>query len=134
MTVCVSGGFSILHRGHLSLLFGAKLYGDVVVILNSDAWLKRKYGKVIVPWEIRASLLMATGYVHEVIGVDDSDGTVCEALKRIKPDYFANGGDRTAENTPEIALCDKLEIAQIFGCGGWDKMASSSNILRGKNG
>lgn len=132
MTICVSGGFSILHRGHLSLLFGAKMYGDVVVILNSDAWLKRKYGKVIVPWEIRASLLMATGYVHEVVGVDDTDGTVCEALKRIRPDFFANGGDRTQDNTPEISICSQYGIEALFNVGG-EKQASSSEILKGKH-
>lgn len=133
MTVCVSGGFSVLHRGHLSLLFGAKMYGDVTVILNSDKWLKKKYGKVIVPWEIRASLLMGTGYVHEVVSVDDSDGTVCEALKRIRPDFFANGGDRTPDNTPELKVCSQYGIKAVFGVGG-EKQASSSEILKGKHG
>lgn len=127
--VCVSGGFSVLHRGHLSLLFGAKVHGDVTVILNSDAWLKRKYGKVIMPWEMRASILMATGYVHEVVRVKDADGTVCEALRRIRPDSFANGGDRTKGNTPEMALCAELGIKPVFNVGG-GKVASSSEMLR----
>lgn len=126
--VCVSGGFSILHKGHRALFFGARLYGDVVVILNSDAWLKRKYGKVVVPWETRASVLMATGDVEMVERVDDSDGTVCEALKRIKPNFFANGGDRTIGNTPELELCRKMKIEPLFNVGG-NKIDASSRML-----
>ena len=40
--VLVSGGFDPIHSGHIYLIKEASKYGDVVVLLNSDAWLKQK--------------------------------------------------------------------------------------------
>lgn len=126
--ICVSGGFTILHVGHIRLIRTAAEYGPVTVLLNSDEWVKRKYGRVIVPWSERAEVLNSIRHVHQVISVDDSDGTVCEALQRLKPEYFANGGDREITNTPELKLCLDLGIKPIFGIGG-EKANSSSWIL-----
>ena len=60
--------------------------------------------------------------------VDDSDNTVCEALKRIKPDYFANGGDRILSNTPEMKLCHELGIQMLWNVGGGKEQSSSSLV------
>ena len=38
-------------------------------------------------------------------------------------------GDRTYKNTPEIALCEKLEIPIILGLGG-GKIQSSSELIK----
>jgi D-beta-D-heptose 7-phosphate kinase/D-beta-D-heptose 1-phosphate adenosyltransferase len=127
-TVCVSGGFDPLHEGHIRLISDASLRGDVVVILNSDAWLRRKKGYAFQPWLSRAYILRAVRGVKDVVPVDDSDGTVVEALARIRPDYFANGGDREAGNTPELSLCLDLGIKPLWGVGG-EKVASSSEIV-----
>ena len=35
---------------------------------------------------------------------------------RIKPDYFANGGDRKTNNTPEMDVCEELGIEMLVGC------------------
>ena len=51
----------------------------------------------------RAEILASIRGVIKVVTVDDSDGTVCEALRREKPTFFANGGDRKTDNTPEMA-------------------------------
>lgn len=127
--VAVSGGFTILHHGHVRLIRDAAKYGNVIVILNSDAWQQRKYGKIISSYENRAEVLYAIKGVMDVVPVDDSDGTVCEALKRIKPAYFANGGDRTAENTPELTVCLDYAITPLWNVGG-SKVASSSELVR----
>lgn len=126
--ICVSGGFDPLHSGHIQYIQDAANYGDAVVILNSDAWLERKKGKAFMPWEQRAEILRAIKGVTAVVPVDDADGTVCKALKQLRPHYFAKGGDRTAENTPELALCCELGIKPVFGVGG-SKMNSSSALL-----
>lgn len=126
--ICVSGGFSIIHEGHIQYIKDAANYGNVVVILNSDAWLARKMGKVPMSWEQRAEILLAIKGVTAVVPVDDADGTVCAALKQLRPHYFAKGGDRTAENTPELALCCELGIKPVFGVGG-SKVNSSSKLL-----
>lgn len=126
--VAVSGGFDPLHVGHLALFRQAAQYGEVMVILNSDDWLKRKKGYVFMPWEQRQEILQAIEHVSCVVDVDDSDDTVCEALRRERPDFFANGGDRVRDNTPEAELCSILDIAMIFQVGG-DKVESSSKLV-----
>lgn len=130
MEVCVSGGFDPLHTGHLRYLQAAAESGAVTVILNSDAWLWRKKGYVFLPWAERAELLLGLSCVTGVVSVDDSDGTVCEALQRIRPHYFANGGDRGEGNTPEVDLCAELGIRPLFGVGGGKVQSSSALVSR----
>ena len=44
-TVAVSGGFDPIHVGHVRMILEAATLGErVIVIANSDAWLKRKKG------------------------------------------------------------------------------------------
>jgi D-beta-D-heptose 7-phosphate kinase/D-beta-D-heptose 1-phosphate adenosyltransferase len=107
----------------------AKL-GKLIVVINSDEWLKRKKGCVFQPWEARAELVKGLRCVTNVISCNDDDGTVCEALKHVVPDVFCNGGDRGASNTPEIELCKKLGIVTAFGVGGDFKTDSSSEIAK----
>jgi D-beta-D-heptose 7-phosphate kinase/D-beta-D-heptose 1-phosphate adenosyltransferase len=102
--------------------------GKVVVILNSDDWLLRKKGFRFMPWDERAEIIMSISGVSDVVNVDDSDGTVCEALMRVRPDFFANGGDRGQTNTPEISLCRELGIKMLWGVGG-GKVQSSSDLV-----
>lgn len=128
-TVCVSGGFDPLHIGHLRYIQNAARYGDVTVILNSDDWLRRKKGFVFMPWEERCELIRAYSFVTDVVPVDDSDGTVCKALMQIRPTYFAKGGDRTHNNTPEQETCGHLGIEMLWGIGGDDKLQASSRLV-----
>ena len=128
-TICVSGGCDPIHIGHVDMFREAALHGRLIVILNSDAWLMRKKGFVFLTWEERAAIISDLRYVWKVVPVDDSDGTVCEALARIKPRYFANGGDRKMDNTPERELCEKLGIEMLWNIGG-GKANSSSEIAR----
>lgn len=126
--VAISGGFDPVHVGHVRLIKAAAEHGDVIIILNSDDWLKTKKGYSFMDWDSRAEILLNMKRVGAVVAVDDSDATVCEALRKIKPDYFANGGDRTAVNTPELAVCKELGIKMLFGIGG-EKVASSQELV-----
>ena len=103
-TIMVSGGFDPVHIGHIRMILDAAMHGDVIVVANSDDWLFRKKGFVFMEFEQRAEILAAIKGVVKVSGVDDADGTVCEAIRRLKPDIFANGGDRKKHNTPEQAV------------------------------
>ena len=127
--IMVSGGFDPIHIGHVQMIQHAAKWGEVVVVVNSDEWLKRKKGYVFMPWEERVEILGNIKGVIMVSGVDDSDGTVCEAIKRIKPDAFANGGDRKKENTPEMKVCDDLGVQMLWGVGGANKPQSSSWLV-----
>ena len=44
--------------------------------------------------------------------------------------YFANGGDRTTDNVPEMDTCRKLDITMLWGIGG-GKIQSSSWLING---
>jgi len=128
-TVAVSGGFDPVHVGHVRMILEAAEVGDVIVIANSDEWLMRKKGYVFMPWEERAEILASIRGVLKVVPVDDSDGTVCEALRREKPTFFANGGDRKTDNTPEMDVCSELGIGLLWEVGG-GKIQSSSELVK----
>ena len=136
--IAVSGGFDPVHIGHIRMILDAARYGDVMIIINSDDWLMRKKGYVFMPWKERAEIMGNIKGVRFVTAVDDSDGTVCEALRRHKPDAFANGGDRKTENTPEMDVCEELGIQMMWAIGGNDKPQSSSwlvdKLKENKNG
>ncbi len=126
--IAVSGGFDPIHKGHVRMIREAAKYGDVVVILNSDDWLIRKKGYNFMSFEERSYIAGSIKGATLTTGVDDTDGTVCEALKRITPDAFANGGDRYETNTPEMAVCKELGIEMLWNMGG-EKEQSSSTLV-----
>lgn len=122
-----------MHKGHMDYIKDAAKHGDVIVILNSDAWLRRKKGFVFQTYEERKYILENLKDVFSVVPVEDSDGTVCEALRRLHPDYFGKGGDRTADNTPEQETCSWLGIEMIWDLGGRKTQASSTLVRNACN-
>lgn len=124
----LSGGFDPLHIGHVRMILAAKAKrANVTIALNSDEWLIRKKGFAFMTWEDRAEILRALHVC--VVKVDDRDDTVCEALERLRPVYFGNGGDRKKANAKEHQVCRKLGIKELFGLGG-KKIRSSSNLVQ----
>lgn len=128
-TVLVSGGFDPVHVGHIRMIIEASAYGDVIIIANSDNWLFRKKGFVFMEWERRAEILGAIKGVALVDSVDDTDGTVCEAIRRHAPTFFANGGDRGKTNTPEQDVCEEMGVKLLWGIGGDYKADASSDLV-----
>jgi cytidyltransferase-like protein len=131
--VIVTGGFDPIHSGHIALLKEAKNLGHALAVgLNSDEWLRRKKGHEFMPWSERSAIIENLKMVDIVFSFDDSDGSAIDAIKRVKEVYpddeliFANGGDRTKDNIPEM-IFDDVEF--VFGVGGEDKKNSSSWIL-----
>jgi mannose-6-phosphate isomerase-like protein (cupin superfamily) len=84
-------------------------------------------------WQERMTVLDNLHMTDRVIEFDDSDGTACDAIQRVKQMFpndqivFANGGDRTPDNIPEMVFDD---VEFVFGVGGEDKANSSSWILQ----
>jgi cytidyltransferase-like protein len=126
--IAVSGGFDPIHKGHVRMIREAAKHGDVVVILNSDDWLMRKKDYKFMDFSERSYIAGSIKGVIMTSGVDDSDGTVCEALRRIKPDAFANGGDRYDTNTPEMEVCKELGIEMLWNIGGGKEQSSSDLV------
>ncbi len=129
----VSGGFDPIHIGHVRMILEAAKVGDVIVVLNSDEWLSRKKGFVFMPWCERAEIIESIRGVVSVEHVEDSDNTVCEAIRRLHPDVFANGGDRKQQNTPEIDLCNQMNIELAWNVGGGKIQSSSDLVSASKN-
>jgi len=136
--VLVTGGFDPIHSGHISYFKSAKSLGDELVVgLNSDAWLERKKGRAFMPFDERCEIVKNLFMVDAVMNFDDSDGSAAGAIFRAKQLYgqgckiiFANGGDRTNQNIPELVLYgDDPQVEFCFGVGGEDKKNSSSWIL-----
>jgi D-beta-D-heptose 7-phosphate kinase/D-beta-D-heptose 1-phosphate adenosyltransferase len=132
--VAVSGGFDPVHVGHIQLLEEAKSLGDeLVVILNNDNWLKKKKGFVFMPQQERKEILKALKWVDKVIitkhGLNPEDTSVNRELRKIKPNIFANGGDRTKNNIPEVAACKEINCKMVFNVGRDGKIQSSSWLL-----
>ena len=133
--VIVTGGFDPLHSGHIEYFKAAKELGDHLVVgVNSDAWLERKKGKAFMPFEERCAIIKELDCVNEVIGFNDDDDTACAAIFTVLSTVgsqtkviFANGGDRTKDNIPEMIYND---VEFVFGVGGEDKKNSSSWILK----
>jgi len=126
--VVVSGGFDPLHKGHVDLFEEASKLGELTVIVNSDKFLHEKKGYIFMPLEERMHIVHSIKYVAHVMEVIDTDDTVCETLRVIKPDVFCNGGDRNKENIPEVDTCKELNIEMKWGIGG-TKIQSSSELV-----
>lgn len=134
--VLVTGGFDPLHSGHIEYFKRAKELGDILIVgLNSDAWLARKKGQPFMPFVERQSIVENLHMVNHCILFNDDDGSSIEAIKNVRALYpnseiiFANGGDRTKENIPEMKYQDS-NLKFEFGVGGFDKKNSSSWILQ----
>lgn len=134
VVVAVSGSFDPVHIGHARMFKEARELGDkLVVILNNDNWLRKKKGSVFMPQKERAELIKHFRWVDDIViskhKKNPKDMSVCVELKKIKPDIFANGGDRIRKNIPEVALCKKLGIEMVFSVGKGGKIQSSSWLL-----
>lgn len=132
--VIVTGGFDPLHSGHIAYFQAAQKLGDILCVgVNSDEWLARKKGQSFLDISERLNIIKNIKCVGNAFTFDDSDNTAINAIKHIKDTFpknseiiFANGGDRTKDNIPEMVFDD---VQFVFGVGGDDKKNSSSWIL-----
>lgn len=140
--VAVSGGFDPVHIGHIRLMQEAKKLGDkLVVILNNDYWFSIKGRHNFMTEKERKEIIEALSCVDEVFlskhkpskkvfDRTSREYSVCRELEEIKPDIFANGGDRFKEDVPEVEVCNRLGIKMVFNVGKGGKIRSSSDLLK----
>jgi cytidyltransferase-like protein len=131
--VLATGGFDPVHSGHIAYLKAARTLGDMLIVgINSDEWLERKKGRAFMPWNERLCVINNLAMVDEVYTFDDEDGSARHFIQQVRAHYptaeliFANGGDRTADNIPEMT---ESGVEFVFGVGGENKANSSSWIL-----
>ena len=133
--VIATGGFDPVHSGHIAYLRAARALGDQLIVgVNSDAWLTRKKGRAFMPYKERVAVVENLRFVDGVVAYNDDDGSSRDAVCQVRaqsPDahlIFANGGDRVSANIPEMDVKDhNLEFR--FAVGGANKANSSSWIL-----
>ena len=90
------------------------------------------------PEEQRQEILEAIKGVDRVVLTkhtpDFEDRSVCEALREIHPDIFAQGGDRDkrdaldpkSSQNPEMILCAEMGTEIVYNVGAGGKVQSSS--------
>ncbi len=130
--VCTSGGYDPLHPGHASCIIESKQYGDtLVVVVNGDSFLKNKKGKAFMDLQTRCRVVSCIRAVDYVIPFEiEDDPTVCQALRRIRPNVFTKGGDRVDyKSIPEWQVCQELGI-ELVAPVGQPKLWSSSDFLK----
>ena len=127
ISVAVSGYFDPIHVGHLEYLeFAKKLGNKLIVIVNNNHQCTLKKGKPFMDELDRVRIVKSLEMVDDVFLSIDTDKSVCKSLEEIKPDVFANGGDRFESDSPESGICKKLNIKMVDGLG--DKIRSSSSL------
>ena len=153
--IILSGGFDPIHKGHMRMFREASWLGHQVIVgLNSDSWLCRKKGKPFMEFYERKEILEGIKYISSVVAFNDDDDSACELINRVRSTYnggmfnhsyddvnptgrndyeifFANGGDRTTDNTPEMDTCRLKDVTMLWGIGG-GKIQSSSWLIDGK--
>jgi cytidyltransferase-like protein len=133
--IIVSGYFNPIHKGHIEYFNNAKANGDyLVVIVNSDYQRELKGSKEFQKEDERVFIVSSIKSVDIVFLSIDIDRTVCETIRLIHQQLFAdfelafaNGGDQNNNSIPEGPLCQELGIELIDGLG--DKIQSSSWLL-----
>ena len=125
--VVASGYFDPIHVGHLEYLQLASKLGDkLIVIVNNNHQAKLKKGEFFIHEKDRIQIVAALRCVDEVFLSIDTDSSVCKSLEAVKPNIFANGGDRSLDEIPETAVMKKHDIKMVDGLG--DKIRSSSDL------
>ncbi len=127
VVVAVSGYFDPIHVGHLEYFQLASKLGDkLIVIVNNNHQAKLKKGEFFIHEKDRIQIVAALRCVDEVFLSIDTDSSVCKSLEAVKPNIFANGGDRSLDEVPETAVMKKYDIKLVDGLG--DKIRSSSDL------
>ena len=113
--VTCNGCFDGLHAGHLFLLGFAKgqcrPQDKLIVLINSDEYIKKNKRPNPQPALKRASALLAVEVVHDV-SVFTSDNA-CEMLQELKPRIHCVG-EEYKDGCPEIDLCAEIGTKVVF--------------------
>ncbi len=140
--IMTSGGFDCIHPGHMTsfLDIKRKFEGEMrassdtpilIVVVNGDDFLSNKKGRPFIDLKTRCQIVSCCKGVDVVVPFEiEDDATVVKAIRAIKPDIFAKGGDRTdLHNIPEWDICKELGVEIVTGMGE-DKFWSSSDFLK----
>ena len=90
--VVTSGCFDLRRAGHVDHLQQSRKMGDhLIVLLNSDQWIRENKRVPVTPQEERRQILMALECVDQVVIFDDQDPV--NQLCRLRPQIFTKGSE-----------------------------------------
>jgi rfaE bifunctional protein nucleotidyltransferase chain/domain len=92
--IFTNGCFDIIHAGHVTYLYEAKSYGDILIVgLNSDDSVRRLKGKSrpLNNQRDRAVVLSSLDMIDYVCIFDED--TPYNLIAEVKPDVLVKGGD-----------------------------------------
>jgi len=91
--VYTGGTFDLYHKGHVDLLRRCYKFGEVVVALNTDEFVREYKGlSPVNTYEEREAVLLGCRYVDSVIPNEFGQDSKPTILK-VKPDYIVVGSD-----------------------------------------
>lgn len=93
-TVFTTGCFDLFHGGHMSFLLAARALGDKLVVgLETDESVRKLkgHGRPVEDFETRKKALLATGFISEVVALNEPMG---EIITRVRPTLYAKGADQ----------------------------------------
>ncbi len=91
--VMATGVFDLLHPGHLHFLQSAKNLGDeLVVVVATDATVRRRKHEPVTPQEMRRQMVAALKMVDlAIVGHEDD---IYKTVEEVRPDIIALGYDQ----------------------------------------
>lgn len=123
--VLVTGTFNFCHSGHCELFEWANRFGRVTVGINTDEYMKKKYGSKYVPLTQRMHVLSCNKLVNNVVCFNEEHPG--KLILKLKPLYYVKGPDYLNINLPEMPFIleskTKLVIAET------KKIQNSSRLL-----
>lgn len=109
--VFTNGVFDILHRGHVTYLARARVFGaSLVVAVNSDAsvrMLQKGADRPLNGERDRAAIIAALECVSLVIVFDEQ--VPLAALELVRPEVYVKGGDYDMKAIPETPLVESWD-------------------------
>ena len=92
--VMATGVFDLLHPGHLHFLESAKKLGDeLVVVVATDAMVRRRKHEPVTPQEMRRQMIGALKVVDRAIVGREDD--IYKTVEDVRPDIIALGYDQS---------------------------------------
>lgn len=124
--ILTTGTFNIVHGGHIELFEYCKQFnGKLIVGVNSDPYLIKKYGSKYITLEKRLKVLNQIKLIDEVIVFEEE--TPINLILKIKPNIYVKGPDYVKEELVERNALEKINSLILIADG--EKLMSTSDII-----
>ncbi len=125
--ILTTGTFNLCHAGHIRLFEFCSKFGEVIVGINADPYLWKKYGKEnTIPLSDRVFVLNACKFIDKVIVFTEDEPS--KLISRVKPDLYVKGPDYLNKDIPEKKVLNDLDI--MLAIQPAEKEYNSSELIK----